>query len=317
MRLKKLFFFYCIMLFAIVLATSANGQTDQQTIDFKISILNKNEYSGIKLGELFYIEINITNNSGKDVSVGDYFRIIMNESQSSWGIMSMSARGETRLKAKNLKYLCYGSGAASISMAGENGDGMQINFTQSNDVINDGTSSLKNYLKNWPNKIDANKTIVIKWPTFWFSDTSDSPLYLASPSIGSEKERAFYWVSFKNSKVRRIDANETILKSIIADKSESLGLRVAAVRWLMETNLGAQKYLLQLIQKGDTPTTLAYRCIQALVIWGSESTIDDIFSLWKNKNIAPELEKNFAIYLTWSDHENAKKAAEKIKAGAR
>lgn len=317
MRLKKIICFYFSVLLVIVHVASANGQTDQQTIDFKLRILDNKEYSGIKLGESFYVEISITNNSSTDVAVGDYFRIIMNENQSSWDIMSMGARGETRLKAKDLRYLCYGSGAASLSMAGENGDGIQINFPQSNDVINDGTDSLKNYLKNWPNKIGVNKTMVIKWPTFWFTNTSDSPLYLASPSVGSEKERAFYWVNFKTNKVRRIDANEKSLKSIISDKSESLALRAATARWLMETNLNAQKYLLQFIQKGDIPTTLAYRCIQALVIWGSESTIDDIFSLWKNGKIAPELEKNLAIYLTWSEHENADKAAEKIKAGSR
>jgi len=313
MRLKKLILFYCSVLLAIILVTSVNAQT----LDFKLRTLDKKGYSGIKLGELFYVEISITNSTSKDVTVGDYFRVVMNENPSSWAIMSMGARGETRLKAKNLRYLAYGSGAASLSMAGKNGDGIQISFPQSNDVINDGSKSLKNYLKNWPNKIGANETITIKWPTFWFTNTSDSPLYFASPSVGSEEERAFYWVSFKNNNVRRIDANEDILTSIIADKSEPLGLRVASVRWLMETNLKSQKYLLQFIQKGDTPTTLAYRCIQALMIWGSESTIDDVFSLWKNKNIAPELEKNLAIYLTWSKHESADKAAEKIKAGAR
>jgi hypothetical protein len=202
-------------------------------------------------------------------------------------------------------------------MAGKNGDGMQINFPQSNDVINDGSKSLKNCFENWPNKIGAKKTIAIKWPTFWFTNTSDSPLYLASPSVESKKERAFYWVSLKNDKVRKIDTSEKSLKSIIADKSEPLGLRVATVRWLMETNLNAQKYLLQFIQIGDTPATLAYRCIQALVIWGSESTIDEIFSLWRNRKIAPTLEKHLAIYLTWSEHKNAAKVAEKIKAGAR
>ena len=313
MRLQKQIYFYCSVLLAIVLVTSASGQT----IDFKLRILDKKEYSGINLGELFYVEMSITNNTSKEVIVGDYFRVVMNENKSSWDIMSMGARGETRLKTKNLRYLAYGSGAASLSMAGKNGDGIQINFPQSNDVINDGSDSLKNYLKNWPNKIGANKTITVKWPTFWFTNTSDSPLYLASPSIGSDKERAFYWVSFKNNKVRRIDANEENLKRIIAEKSEPLGLRVAAVRWLMETNPNAQKHLLQFIQKGDAPTTLAYRCIQALVIWGSESSIDDVFSLWKNKKIASELEKNLAIYFTWSEHENAGKAAEKIKAGAR
>lgn len=317
MRLNKFFCFCCSVLFAAVLVTGANGQTEQQTIDFKIKILDKSEYPGIILGELFFIEVNITNNSGNEVSVGDYFRIIMNENQSSWGTMSMGARGETPLKTQNIRYLCYGSGAASIAMAGENGDGMQINFPQNNNVINDGTGALENCLKNWPGKIGANETIVIKWPTFWFSDTSDTPLYLASPSVGTEEERAFYWVGIENSRARRIDANESELKRIISDTSESLGLRAAAVRWLMETNLNEQKYLLQFIQKGDTSPSLAYRSIQALVIWGSESTIDDIFSLWKNKNIAYELEKNLPIYLTWSEHENAKKAAEKIKAGAR
>ena len=297
--------------------TKSLESAKKATTSFKVRVLNDEEYSGVKVGKLFFLEISITNESGSEVTVGDYFRVVMNEKLPSWSIMAMGARGETSLRAKNIVHQGYGSGAASITMAGEKGEGMLIGFPGKSDVINDQSDSHKNVLNNWPDTIASSETIVITWPFFWFSDTISALQYLATPSIGTEKNRSFYWITIETNTVRKINATEKALKKILSDKSESVALRSATVRWLMETNVNSQKYLLQFIQKGDIPVTLSYRCIQALMIWGSKSTIDDVFTLWKKKNIAPEIEENLATYFTWSDHENAGEAAEKIKAGAR
>jgi len=74
------------------------------------------------------------------------------------------------------------------------------------------------------------------------------------------------------------------LLNIIDDKSESIGLRCAAVRWLLEADDKNEIHLLRYLQKGNTPDALAYRSMQALMVLGSSKIIDEIFNLWKKKN---------------------------------
>lgn len=113
-------------------------------------------------------------------------------------------------------------------------------------------------------------------------------------------------------------ANTKNLIKIISDTSEPLGLRAASVAWLLEDDLKNEKHLLPYLQDKQTPDALAYRTMQALMIWGSPKIIDDIFTLWKKRKLVPALDnKNSKYYFTWSKHKNAEKYKKQIEAGNR
>lgn len=170
----------------------------------------------------------------------------------------------------------------------------------------------------WPTYLPPKGSVIITWPTFWFSDSKDEPEFIATPSFSSKQEKYYCWVNFKNNETREILASTENLLKIIANKSEMIGLRSAAVRWLLESNDKNEKHLLRYLQEKNTLDALAYRSMQALMVWGSSKIIDDVFALWKKRKLLPSLDdKNMKYYFTWSSHKNADDYKKKVESGNR
>ncbi|MCG6537171.1 MAG: hypothetical protein L7F78_21285, partial [Syntrophales bacterium LBB04] len=288
-------------------------------LTIKSSLENIDRYKGIKVGKPFLVKLEITNNGDRECDIEDYFRVLMKKGSSDWAHFAMAAHGPTNLKAKTISGLMYGSGSGSIAQFAEDKEGLLMGFGGP-DVLHD-TSAVKmtpELAQWWPAKIASKGNGVIIWPIFWYSNTSDAPLYVASPVFKTNGKRYVYWVSFDVSESRAILLDSKSLLEIIKTGGEAADLRCAAVRWLLETGQDNEKQLVQVVQDAKAPTTLLYRCMQALMVWGSSDAVQQVFDLWKNRKLAPALDdKDTPAYFTWSKFDEAKKYSEKIKTGTR
>jgi hypothetical protein len=287
----------------------------EKLINITAALDDIDKYKGVKVGEPFLFNIHFSNNSEKEYQIGDYFRVLMNLEGSSWNQFTMASCGATLLAAddNNLK---YGSGAEIVT--GVDGTGSFFTITFGGNQITDHTQNMPlKLMEQWPRKLPPKSTITITWPVFWFADLKQVPKFVSIPSIETRHNRYYYWVDFGRGTKRIICANTKELKKIISDTSELTGLRSAAARWLLEADRNNELYLLKFIQEPKIPDSLAYRAMQALMIWGSSDIIEKIFILWKNNKLLPVLDKSASAYFTWSPQENAKEFAKQIKAGNR
>jgi len=315
-----------IIIFIILILTNvpesvyaASDNKHMNKFDVKLSIENRDQYKGVVIGDLNLIKIEIKNLTDKKVRIGKYFRVLMTLDATSWNQFSMAASGETNLDSDRVSNLKYGYGANAIAKKGEDKQSIMIHIGNMNSVINDISPKSQNieFDKWWPDYLLPKSSVTIKWPTFWFSDSADKPQFISSPSLSLNQEKYIYWVSFKNNEIREIAVNTENLIKIISDTAEPVGLRAASVVWLLEDDRKNEKHLLPYITNKQTPEALAYRAIQALMIWGSPKIIDEIYSLWKNRKLLPYLDEDMKNYFTWSSQKNAAKATKEVKAGNR
>ena len=307
---------------SISVAAPAYAATDKELMnnfDIELSIEKEEKYEGLIIGKLHLIKIEITNLTDKKYHIGEYFRVLMTLDESNWSQFSMAASGPTNLNSDRITFLKYGYGANSIAQKGEDKQSIVIHIGNMNDIMHDSTPKRRNIEidKWWPEYLPPKSSVTITWPTFWFSDSDDKPQFMTTPSFSFNQEKYYCWVSFKNNETREIAVNAENLLKIISDTSEPLRLRAASVVWLLEDDGKNEKHLLPYITNRQTPEALAYRAIQALMVWGSPEIIDDIFSLWKNRKLSPVLDKDMNNYFSWSSHENAEEAVKQVEAGNR
>ncbi len=276
------------------------------------------KYPGVKFGEPFMIKVSIKNQSSHKYQIGDYMRVLFDDDPSSWNQFAMAASGPAKPKARNIRALVYGSGCGTIAQLAKDKSAMLLNFG-GNDVINDRTiTKAKQFSKWWPGSVATKSSQSITWPVFWYSKTTDSPQFLASPVFSRKGKSYVFWVPFDNKPGREIPFTSKALKKIILSASEPSGLRSAAARWLMQLNRKNEKTLLAVCQNADTPRDVANRSVQALMIWGSQRAIDDFYKLWKSRKLNPALDdKDTHYYFTWSAHDKDKKYSKPVKAGSR
>ena len=289
---------------------------NNKLFDVHVSIHGKEEYKGIVIGTLFLIKMNINNLTGNDYNLGDSFRVLMSMKDDVWNQFSMAASGDKNFKIQN-RHLRYGSGASSLSILIEKDNELELEFENSAIIRDSSDRQTIDVHKWWPKYLPSKGSVTITWPTFWFSNTSDKPKYISTPLLTTDKEKYYYWVNCNTNESREILFNSENLLKIIDDNSEMPALRCAAVRWLLDFDRNNEKQLLRYLQDNTIPDSLAYRSMQALMIWGSPEIIDEIFSLWKNRKLSSVLDKDMKYYFTWSSHENAEKYTNEVKNGNR
>jgi len=183
--------FLTIILFntsALAIATNALGT---KHVDIKVSIDGKTGYGGVVVGNLYFIKIEITNLTSNKYEIGDYFRVLMTTDNSAWSQFAMAASGSTNLKAP-IHRIKYGSGASSIAKLGKKKKSIEIQVGNSS-VLHDSTFEKENvsFIDWWPAYLPPKKIIFIKWPTFWFNNTTDRPEFIASPLFSSKLEKYY------------------------------------------------------------------------------------------------------------------------------
>jgi hypothetical protein len=308
-----------IVLLALMWGASLAWAGTESILVIKPSLESADNYKGIKMGKLFLVNLEIANNSNNECAVGDDFRVLMKKGASEWNQFAMAANGPTQLRTENVRELMYGSGSGTIAQWGEGKQSLVMCFGGPN-ILHDKSAGERNadMAQWWPAKIASKGTATLKWPILWFTDTNDNPEYVASPVFKMNEKRYVYWVSFNGAESREIPLETKPLLEIINNPGESPDLRAASVRWLLEANQDNEKDLLPILQDAQAPKTLAYRAMQALVIWGSSGSIDSFYELWKNKKLSPALDNNNApAYFTWSKYDKEKQYSEKMKAGKR
>lgn len=288
-------------------------------IEVRVTLEPAANYKGIVIGKLYLINMEIRNLTGREYQIGDYFRTVMREKDTPWDQFSMAASGRTQLDGA-IDRQRYGSDATTIAQMEGPDNLIGLQFQGTNDLMQDTTFQRQNIELRawWPRLLPAMATVTIRWPTFWFSDSSDTPRFLAGPSFSLGQEKWHCWVNVETHEVREIPAESQALRTIIASESEPLGLRCAAVRWLLECDIKNEKDLLPYLHRKGTPDALAVCAMQALMIWGSADAIDKILDSWKTRSLLPFLDdKNTKDYFTWSHHANAAVAVKKIESNER
>ncbi|MCK5706385.1 MAG: hypothetical protein KAI43_01940 [Candidatus Aureabacteria bacterium] len=303
-------------------AIPAYAATNKEVIynfEIKLSIEEREKYKGVVIGKLYFIKMEITNLTDKKYHIGKYFRTLMTLDESNWSQFSMAASGPTNLNLDDISYLKYGYGANSIAQKGEDKQSIVIHIGNMNDIIHDSSPKSQKIAleKWWPEYLLPKSSVTITWPTFWFTDSADKPQFMTTPSFSFDQEKYYCWVNFINNETREIVVTAENLLKILSNTSEPLGLRAASIIWLLEDDIKNEKSLLPYITNKQTPKALAFRAIQALMVWGSPEIIDDVFSLWKERKILPFLDKDMKDYFTWSSHNKTKEYNKKVEIGNR
>ena len=314
----------CIAVIAAALCTlnasaSAKDRVPDTTLDVTLScqMLDADDYPGVKVGTLFFIELTLKNNSNQDVHIGDYFRVLMTQERDAWNQFALAVVATNNLHVADSSHLRYGMGSATLVMY--NAAEKSLLFNLQGNLISDISPERKgiDLREWWPAKLEAGTVTKLKWPVFWFSDTKDRPLCLAGPLLKADASAYYPWLDIRSGKGRLIPADTSSLLSILRNNSEPIGLRCASVRWLLECDPKKDTELLPYVQGNATPEALAFRAMQGLIIWGSESTLDDVFALWKARKLRSSLDKNLHNYLSWSELDHAKVLIKRVKANER
>ncbi len=288
-------------------------------LDIDCTLLDTNSYPGVVGGKLNYVELKIHNKGSKPIEMGNHFRVLMNKDSDSWNQFALAAISTNGMRVSNAAFLRYGLGCATMSLKKQGDQSLLLFFQGMRNVVNDGTATKKKINLNqwWPEKVAPGRTVAIKWPTFWFSDTDDVPQAIVGPELRCGSTNYYSWLEIGTHKVRLVTANTKSLLEILNSGKEPIGLRCATIGWLLNLNPANTKYLRVYLKDGAFGKSLNFRAMQAVMIWGSAKDLDYAYSLWKSKKLAKCLDYDFPRYLSWSHLARAGQLVAEVKLGGR
>ena len=291
-----------------------------------IAIGGKDQYKGYVIGKVYVVRMTVRNLTGVRYRIGPDFRVLMTLNETESYQFAMAASGPVSLAA-SLNDFTYGSGASTICKREDDKKNVVIAvgstaiqmssamFLEAGSAVTHASPKGDGMTLDqwWPEHLPPRGSVTIRWPVFWYNDPDDKPHAVATPSLTARAEGFYCWVNVHNNETREIPATPEALRELLADPSAPVGLRCAAVRWLLECDIRKADWLLPHVQQKGTPQPLARRSMQALMVWGGEGLVDHVFWLWRERRLLPVLRKQARDFFSWSSQPKAKVAIQVIK----